>query len=98
MNNFKETADKTLNSIFDIVERDYDYLDVDFEEENLKIQNDEKVFILSIHNPTSQIWLSSPLSGAHHFEMENNTKKWTDTRDKKLNLIEMLQKELDSLR
>ena len=36
MNNFKETADKTLNSIFDIVERDYDYLDVDFEEENLK--------------------------------------------------------------
>ena len=31
-------------------------------------------------------------------EMENNTKKWTDTRDKKLNLIEMLQKELDSLR
>ena len=50
----------------------------------LKIQKDEKVFILSIHNPTSQIWLSSPLSGAHHFEMENNTKKWTDTRDKKI--------------
>ena len=97
MNNFKEIADKTLNSIFDMVEDDYNHLEVDFEEENLKIQKNEKVFILSIHNPTSQIWLSSPLSGAHHFEMENKTKKWIDTRDKELNLIEMLQKELDSL-
>ena len=68
MNNFKETADKTLNSIFDMVENNYDYLDVDFEDENLKIEKEKKVFILSIHNPTLQIWLSSPISGAHHFE------------------------------
>ena len=59
-----------------MVENDYDDLDVDFEEENLKIEKDEKVFIVSIHNPTSQIWLSSPISGAHHFEITNNTKNW----------------------
>ena len=98
MNNFKENAEKTLNSIFEMIEKDYDFLDVDFEEENLKIEKDKKVFILSLHNPTSQIWLSSPISGAHHFELENDTKKWIDTRDNEVNLIEMLQRELDSLK
>ncbi|MEC8265617.1 MAG: frataxin domain-containing protein [Pseudomonadota bacterium] len=98
MNNFKKSADKTLNLIFDMIEKDYDYLDVDFEEENLRIEIDKRVFILSIHNPTSQIWLSSPLSGAHHFELEIDTKKWIGTRDKNLNLIEMLKIELDSLK
>ena len=41
--------------------------DVDFEDENLSIEIDENKFILSLHSPTSQIWLSSPISGAHHF-------------------------------
>ena len=98
MDNFKETADKTLNSIFEMVENNYDYLDVDFEDENLKIEKEKQVFILSIHNPTLQIWLSSPISGAHHFELVNDTNEWIGTRDKNLNLIEMLQKELDSLK
>ena len=98
MDNFKETADKTLNSIFEMVEKNYDYLDVDFEDENLKIEKEKQVFILSIHNPSSQIWLSSPISGAHHFKFVNNTNEWIGTRDKNLNLIEMLQKELDSLK
>ena len=98
MDNFKETADKTLNSIFEMVEKNYDYLDVDFEDENLKIEKEKQVFILSIHNPTLQIWLSSPISGAHHFELVNDTNEWIGTRDKNLNLIEMLKKELDSLK
>ena len=63
MNNFIESlTNKTLNLIFDMVEKNYDYLDVDFEDQNLKIEKDEKIFIVSIHNPTSQIWLSSPIS------------------------------------
>ena len=74
-----------------MVEKNYDYLDVDFEDENLKIEKDEKVFIVSIHNPTSQIWLSSPISGAHHFELINNTNDWIGTRDKNLNLIKVLE-------
>ena len=51
MNNFKEAANKTLNQIFDMVEKNYEFLDVDFEDENLKIEKDEKVFIVSVHNP-----------------------------------------------
>ncbi len=98
MDNFRETANKTLNTIFEMVENDYNDLDVDFDEENLKIENEEKVFVLSIHNPTYQIWLSSPISGAHHFELTNDKKNWINTRDKKLNLIKILKKELDSLK
>jgi len=45
MNNFKEAANKTLNQIFDMVEKNYEFLEVDFEDENLKIEKDEKVFI-----------------------------------------------------
>ena len=98
INNFIETANKTLNLIFDMVEKNYDYLDVDFEDQNLKIEKDEKIFIVSIHNPTSQIWLSSPISGAHHFEFINSTNEWIGTRNKNLNLIEMLEQELGSLK
>ena len=70
--------------------------DVDFEEENLKIQCGENTFILSIHNPSSQIWLSSPISGAHHFTLitEKDFKSWTSTRDKKIKLFDILQNEL----
>ena len=42
MDNFRETANKTLNTIFEMVENDYNDLDVDFDEENLKIENEEK--------------------------------------------------------
>ena len=38
MDNFRETANKTLNTIFEMVERDYNDLDVDFDEENLKLK------------------------------------------------------------
>ena len=58
----------------------------------------KKFFIVSIHNPTSQIWLSSPISGAHHFEFIHDTNEWIGTRNKNLNLIEMLEQELGSLK
>ena len=53
----------------------------------MKLQLDDNIFILSIHNPSCQIWLSSPISGAHHFKLttENDFKSWTSTRDKKIN-------------
>ena len=98
MDNFKEIANKTLNAIFDMIEKNYAHLDVDFEQENLRIEKDDKVFILSVHNPSLQIWLSSPLSGAHHFELASDENNWTGTRDRKLQLTEMLKNELDSLK
>ena len=67
---FKKLAKKALDNIFNLVEKKYQDFDVDFEGENLIIEVNNSTFVLSIHNPMSQIWLSSPVSGAHHFELK----------------------------
>ncbi len=96
MSEFKIIAEKTLDDIFNLVESNYKDFEVDFEDENLRIDSlkNNNTYIISIHSPTSQIWLSSPLSGAHHFEMFSDD-SWVSTRDKELKLLELLTKELD---
>ncbi len=95
---FVKLARDTLNNIFSIVENDFQDFDVDFEDEVLRFENDELVFILSIHGSSSEIWLSSPLSGAHHFKLKNKNdiKSWFSTRKKELNLYKLLESELKS--
>ena len=72
--------------------------DVDFEGENLIIEIDNSTFVLSIHNPTQQIWMSSPVSGAHHFQYkdEGSNYQWISTRDNSINLLDKLDIELSS--
>jgi len=95
MSDFKKIAEKTLDEIFNLIESNYKNFEVDYEDENLRIDSlkNNNTYIISIHSPTSQIWLSSPLSGAHHFEMFSGS--WISTRDKELMLLELLTKELD---
>ena len=93
---FKKTAQKTLNEIFTLIENDYKNFDVDFQDENLVIEIDDLTYIISIHNLTSQIWVSSPKSGAHHFTL-NQSNIWVGTRDKNLNLFDLLKSEFKSL-
>ena len=97
MTDFKEQAQLTMDEIFNLVESEYDDFEVDFEEENIKIESltDKSVFIISMHSPTSQIWVSSPRSGAHHFEKSlSNSSQWVSTRDSKLELFDLLKSEL----
>ena len=42
---------------------------------------DNQVLIVSLHEPTSQIWYSSPLSGALHFRFEGKKSTWVNTRN-----------------
>ena len=95
MSEFKQIAQETLDEIFNLVESKYKDFEVDYEDQNLRIDSikNNSTYIISIHSPTSQIWLSSPLSGAHHFEMFSDM--WISTRDKKLRLLELITKELD---
>ena len=69
-----DNAKETLDKIFNLIESKYEKFEVDFEDENLRIDSVDKnfIFIISIHSPTSQIWLSSPISGAHHFKMSSS--------------------------
>ncbi|MEI8295728.1 MAG: frataxin family protein [Alphaproteobacteria bacterium] len=38
-----------------------------------------QVFLLNFHGPTQQIWLSSPISGAHHYVFVDE--QWCSTRN-----------------
>ena len=98
ISNFQNLAKKTLDEIFSLTEKKSQEFDVDFEGENLIIEINNSTFVLSIHNPTKQIWMSSPISGAHHFEYKErgNQVKWISTRDSSINLLEKLDLELSS--
>ncbi len=98
MNQFIDTARQTLDEIFNLIESKYENFEVDFEDENLRIDsaNNGAVFIISIHSPTSQIWLSSPISGAHHFKMSSTSPiTWESTRNKEIKLLDLLISELE---
>ena len=94
--NFKKNTNKTLNDIFVLIEKHYKDFDVDFQDENLVVEIDDLTYVISIHNLTSQIWLSSPKSGAHHFTL-NDSNVWTGTRNNEVNLFDLLKSEFDSL-
>ena len=99
MIDFKKKALETLDDIFNLVESKFDTYEVDYEDENLKIESLEGkgTFIVSIHTPTSQIWLSSPVSGAHHFQSSSpESIEWISTRDANINLKQIIIKELGS--
>ena len=97
MIDFKKIAVQTLDDIFNLVELKFANYEVDYEDENLRIESLEGrgTFIVSIHSPTSQIWLSSPISGAHHFQNKSpQSIEWISTRDKNINLKELIIEEL----
>ena len=98
IDNFQNLAKQTLDDIFNITEKKSPDFDVDFEGENLIIEIDNSIFVLSIHNPTQQIWMSSPVSGAHHFEYKEDggNYQWISTRDNSINLFDKLDMELSS--
>ena len=95
---FLKLASKTLNEIFEKFNNYDSALEIDFVENNITIETEnEKVFVISIHEPSSQIWLSSPISGAHHFIYDKSEKNtWISTRDKNIEILSILKKEIDS--
>ena len=97
MPKFKDLAESTLDEVFNLVETKYKEFEVDFEDENIKIESlkGTLVYILSIHEPTSEIWLASPVSGAHHFQLiSSDPILWISTRDENINLFKLLEEEL----
>tara|TARA_X000000950_G_C13629628_1_gene542928 strand:+ start:44 stop:361 length:318 start_codon:yes stop_codon:yes gene_type:complete len=99
-NNFLDLANHTLSDLFDLLSEKNNDLEIDFIDKNITIEIDDgKTFIVSIHDPTKQIWLSSPLSGAHHFTLSNSNdlRSWISTRDNEINLFKILQEEIDEV-
>ena len=81
---------KYLSNLCDTLEDDYD---VDYTEGSLVINHTNGIFLLNYHGTMDQIWLSSPISGAHHFVYISP--QWLCTRSNR-DLEEVLRNDLDA--
>jgi len=81
---------KFLSDLCDALETDYD---ADFAGDVLVIHHSRGEFLLNYHGTMDQIWLSSPVSGAHHFNYQNL--QWLCTRSQRT-LDEILRNDLNA--
>ena len=81
---------KYLSDLCDILEKDHD---ADYTSGALMISHAKGQFLLNYHGTMDQIWLSSPVSGAHHFSYQNI--QWLCTRSNRT-LEEVLRTDLDA--
>lgn len=91
--NHQIQAETFLNSLLEDL-MDCITLEVDELPEGLSILSDSGQYLLNYHSVTDQLWLSSPVTGAHHFHYQESG--WICTRTKQA-LTAVLQKELSSL-
>lgn len=74
-----------------IEEEDKDcQIDVDFQGDILNITTNQGIFVVNKHSVAKEIWLSSPISGPHHFYHISGRWKSRASDD----LIIILQQEL----
>jgi len=80
--NFDSIADETLNRLLDVIDDKLgDRFEVDMENGMLTIETDTGgQYIINKHGPNRQIWVSSPVSGASHYQFNEVTRSWVDTR------------------
>jgi len=64
-----------------------DELEIDYDGKALQIYlQDGKQYLINFHGVTNQLWISSPFSGAHHFDYKDGS--WQSTRmDINLNML-----------
>ena len=92
---FQTIADKTLNILLDRID---DVLGDDFEVDlnggvlNIELKKGVQ-YVINKNAPNCEIWMSSPLSGASHYYLEDDLKTWVDTRNGE-KLFEKLAEEL----
>ncbi len=91
--NFEIAAKEILENLFNQIDDLYgDEADVDEDGESLTIAFDKgQVWLVNIQSHHQEIWLSSPLTGAHHYKLIEQ--KWVNTRNE-TQLLETLLAEL----
>lgn len=91
---FKTLSDQFLTHVSDALEAadTKGTLDVEYQDGILTITLPTKrQYVINQHTPMRQIWLSSPISGAFHFDYKNG--EWIGTRGGE-NLLALLKSEL----
>ncbi len=91
--NHSDIAHNLLETISISLEN-VDELEVDFDGKILSIETATgQQYLLNFHGPTNQLWLSSPITGAHHFEWIDEM--WRSTRSPEV-LLNILTSELNT--
>ncbi len=80
---FHKHADEALRTLLDVLDRSIgDVADVDLQGGMLTIAlEDGREFAINKHAASRQLWLSSPVSGAWHFVLDDDRRRWCATRD-----------------
>ncbi len=88
---FDALADEILSRLLDAIDDELgDVLDVDMENGMLTIDAPSAgQYIINKHGPNRQIWMSSPASGASHYEFDAGQQAWTDTRSGEILTIKL---------
>jgi len=96
---FHDLADRTLDRIMAEVDRELgDELDVEIHHEILTIDlPGGGQYVLNKNAHLGQLWLSSPKSGAWHFEWDQAAGDWRSTRGGEVHLGSLLAGELTAL-
>ncbi|MDZ4737379.1 MAG: iron donor protein CyaY [Rhodospirillaceae bacterium] len=81
---FEKLAGRTIDGLFEALDAAIgDSAEIDIEGGILTIETaDGGRYVINRHGPNRQIWLSSPKSGAWHFERKDDAKggAWVSTR------------------
>lgn len=91
---FKTLSDQLLTDLSDSIEASdiKGEFDVEYQSGILTVTLPSKrQYVVNQHTPMRQIWLSSPVSGAFHFDYKNG--EWIGTRGGE-NLVTLLKSEL----
>ncbi len=79
---FESAADGTLADLMDRIDDALgDQMDVELEAGVLTIELDDGAqYLINKHGPMRQIWLSSPVSGAGHYDYDTARRSWINSR------------------
>ncbi len=78
-----------------MIETEFSDFDFDQEAQKMTVHTPKGILLINWHGVAKEIWVSSPVSGAHHFMWDKI--KWKNTRSDDI-FIEQIKQELDSLK
>lgn len=95
---FIKAAQQTLEELFEQLDEQYgDIADVEEDGESLSLETDDgRVWLLNIQKHHEELWLSSPLTGGHHYCLKNGA--WVNTKDSNSELHSLLLDELKQIK
>ena len=88
---YEDVSDELLESIVGQIE-EIDLkssIDIDYDGEVLTIDTKEGRYFINKHSAAKQIWMVSPISGPHHFHINEDT--WVNDQDE--NILDILTEE-----